>query len=330
MWFEDLVGFEEVSPENVRDKIFIDGENLVSKVNKKSYQFGTLEIPTLKELKYRSPLDIYKGRIRIKEIVGNVQEIHCDPQNRNALFQAASQFNLLEMVGPHISPERGVGIYERDYTQGPACAIACGAGTIYRNYFVPIKEQIGQTLTTQVDCLELIGKELGNKELLLWEMSNGYALVNQEGLLNINSQISSLSLEQREQLKEKLKIGIQWNSEVTITNSKQVVSQAYCSALPVAYSHIDSFYWETFARLILEATYEATLHTALINLEKTDCNKVFLTLVGGGAFGNEIDWISDSIIKAISKFRSSPLDVGIISYGSSNENVVDLIREINR
>lgn len=243
MWFENLFGFEEVSPENVRDKIFIDKENLISKVNGKSFQYGTLEIPTLKELKDQSPSRIYKSSISVNEIVGNVQEIHCDPHNRNALFQAASQFNLLEMVGPHISPERGVGIYEQDYTQGPACAIACGAGTIYRNYFVSIKEQIGQTLATQIDCLELIGKELGNEALLLWEMTNGYALVNQEGLLNINFQISNLNPKQREQLKEKLKIGIQWKSEVTITKSKQVVSQAYCSALPVSYSPVDSLYW---------------------------------------------------------------------------------------
>lgn len=108
MWFKDLVGFEEVSPENVRENISIDGTKMTSKVNGKSFQFGSLETLTLKELREQSPLEVYKGRILIKEIVGNVQEIHCDPGNKNALFQAASQFNLLEMVGPHISPEKGV------------------------------------------------------------------------------------------------------------------------------------------------------------------------------------------------------------------------------
>ena len=75
-------------------------------------------------------------------MVGNIQSFHQDPSNSGALFQAASQFNLLEMVGPQISPEKGIGIYELDYTQGPACAIACGAGTIYRNYFVPVNRKI--------------------------------------------------------------------------------------------------------------------------------------------------------------------------------------------
>ena len=35
----------------------------------------------------------------------------------------ASQFNLLEMTVPGIIPEKGVGIYEFDKTQGSACAI---------------------------------------------------------------------------------------------------------------------------------------------------------------------------------------------------------------
>ena len=330
MWFKDLVGFDEVSPKNVRDNISIDGEKLTSKIKGKSFQFGRLEVPTLKDLKEQSlPISTYEGSIKVREIVGNVQELHCLSSNNQALFQAASQFNLLEMVGPHITPEKGVGIYERDYTQGPACAIACGAGTIYRNYFVPVNNLVGLSATNQIDCLGLIGRELNNEELLLWEMENGYALVNQEGLLKINALINNLEVEKRERLKEKLMVGIQWNTEVTISDSNQIVSQVYCSALPVAYSHIESFYWESFARLVLEATYEATLHTALINLEKTGCNKVFLTLVGGGAFGNEMYWITESLLSAISKFKNTPLDVGIVSYGSSNKDVIEMINDFN-
>jgi hypothetical protein len=161
-------------------------------------------------------------------------------------------------------------------------------------------------------------------------MTNGYAMANQIGLLHIKHQINNLSKNQRERLKKKLRVGIQWNTEVTINDSRQLVSQVYCSALPVAYSNVDSIYWESFARLILEATYEATLCSALINLERTGCNKVFLTLVGGGAFGNENNWILESLEMAISKFRYSPLEIRIVSYGSSNKNVHELIKKINR
>jgi hypothetical protein len=188
MWFEKLTGFKEVSPENVRSNLRVDGDSFVSKGNNKRFTFGKLEIPTLTELKKNCPpRGVFKDRIQLSEVIGDVQELHKSPENSNALFQAASQFNLLEMVGPHITPEQGIDRYERDYTQGPACAIACGAGTIYRNYFVELKSQIGQTSNNQIDCLELIGKELGNDELSLWSMNNGYAQINQEGLLIIRA-----------------------------------------------------------------------------------------------------------------------------------------------
>ena len=321
---KNIVGFEEKSAEDVRDKIEIEGIKMTSKINGRSLQFGVLEIPTLGDLRSKSPIDNYKGEIRLKEIVGDVQHLHCLPSNKHALFQAASQFNLLEMVGPHVSPESGIDNYEHDHTQGPACAIACGVGTIYRNYFVPVGHQIGQTESNQIDCLALIGEELKNDELCLWEIKNGYTLVNQQGLLTINSQICNLDEQGHDGLKAKLKIGIQWDTEVTLANANQIVSQAYCSALPVAYSSVDPIYWESFARLILEATYEATLHAAMINYDRTGCNKVFLTLVGGGAFVNEIDWIIESLNQALQIFRSTPLEIGIISYGSSNRDLIGL------
>jgi len=329
MWFRNLIGFEEISPENVRKNIIIEKDKITSKVNGKSFQFGRLELSTLKTLKEKSKINLYNKELTIKEIVGNVQEFHCNPQNKNALFQAASQFNLLEMINPNINPEKGIDRYENDYTQGPACAIACGAGTIYRNYFVPINNQVGQSWNNQINCLELIEQDLCNEELNLWKMKNGYTLFNQQGILNVDYLINNLNEKQREKLKEKLKIGLQWETEVTISKSKQLVSQAYCSALPVAYSNLKPIYWENFARLILEATYEATLHAALINYEKTNSNKVFLTLVGGGAFGNKIKWITDSMFIAIKKFKNTPLDIKIISYGSSKKSVIELVKNLN-
>jgi hypothetical protein len=313
MWFKKLTGFEEISFENVQNNVSIDGQNLISKINNKSFQFGELEIVSFEQLREQIVHHKNTQKIKVSEIVADVQELHCELNNENALFQAASQFNLLEMVAPHVSPEKGIDIYENDLTQGPACAIACGAGTIFRNYFVPLGGKIGQTMSNQVDCLAAIGKELNNEKFELWKMTNGYALVNQKGLLNINKQISNLTNDKREALKGKLKVGIQWNTEVTLNDKKQLVSQIYCSALPVAHSHIDAIYWERFARLILEATYEATLYAAMVNIQKTNSNKVFLTLVGGGAFGNDIDWILESLIKVLKKFKNAPFDIKIVS-----------------
>jgi len=238
MWFERLLGFEEGTMDNVRSKLEIDGDRLRSKVNGRELKVGKLEIVTLENLRKRTNIEIYSEKLKIEEVVGNVQSMHQDSKNNGAIFQAASQFNLLEMVGPHISPERGVGIYENDYTQGPACAIACGAGTIYRNYFIQVNGQIGQSRENQIDCLDEIGRELENSKLHLWEMNNGYALPSIEGLSLATKLIQSKSSDEYDTLKSKLKVGIQWNTQVTLNGAKNIVSHVYCSALPVAYSGI--------------------------------------------------------------------------------------------
>ena len=324
MWFKKLTGFQEESPEQLRTNIFIEGELMHSRVNNKSFRFGRLDIPTLEELRKRNTeKNSTNGNLILSETVGDVLLLHLEPENKHALFQAASQFNLLEMVGPHITPEQGIDIYEQDFTQGPACAIACGAATIYRNYFVPIQGKLGQDRDRQIDCLELLGRELWKEGLPLWEMRNGYALPDKRNLQIINNKLLRMTEREREYLKGKLRIGLQWDTEVTLEDTVQIVSQAYCSALPVAYSGIDANLWEPFARLILEASYEATLHAASINLRKS--NIVYLTLVGGGAFGNDLQWIMESMVHALNKFKHTPLDVRIVSFGLSNPKIQDLL-----
>ena len=329
MWFKQLTGFKETTPEEVRKNLKIEGSTFVSNANGNRFTFGDLQIATLSQLKEQSPpREVYKDKIRVGEVVADVQALHENIENTNALFQAASQFNLLEMVSPMIPPEFGIDRYENDYTQGPACAIACGAGTIYRNYFVPVGGQIGQTRNNQIDCLDLIGKELQNDRMEYWVMQNGYAMFSQEGLLALNKKIAGLHNEERELLKNNLKTGIQWNTEVTKSSSRHQVSQIYCSALPVAYCQVESIYFEYFARIILEATHESTLYAALINLELNGSDKVFLTLAGGGVFGNEKNWILESMQQAIRKFRNTPLDIKVVSYGQSNEDLIKAISEI--
>ena len=328
-WFEKLTGFTEKSPEQVRANIEIEGSFLISRVNGAKYNFGKLELASLKELINQSPsLKDYNSKILVEEVVGNIQTFHKDIFNNGAVFQAASQFNLLEMVNPRVTPEQGVGIYGNDHTQGPSCAIACGAGTIYRNYFADVNGRIGQSFDNQIDCLQDIGNELDNDSNKLWKMSNGYALANEEGLKNINRQLRKKTEKELENLKQKLRIGLQWDTEVTIGYSKNCVTQAYCSALPVAYSDVLPYLWTDFAKLILEATYEATFYAALINFERTGNDKLFLTLVGGGVFGNKIEWITDAIRKSIHKFLNTPLKVKIVSYGNSKLAVRNLIESI--
>ncbi|MBD2718222.1 hypothetical protein [Synechococcus sp. FACHB-909] len=326
MWFEELTGFSELSPGQVRERITVEGESLNSHVNGRVFACGRLEAPSLADLRERVQASAYpSGTLRVREVVANVQHLHADESNATALFQVASQFNLLEMVSPDVTPEHGVGIYEYDHTQGPACAMAAGAGTIYRNYFAEVNGQTGQSARHQIDCLADLGTALGNTEGRLWEMRNGYPLASQAGLVEISERLKSADDDQRDGWRRLLRIGIQWRTQVTLKDCEHLVSQVYGSALPVAYSRHASNLWAPFARLILEASYEATICTAILNTAQHGSNRVFLTLLGGGAFGNETDWILKGIERALNLHRHADLDVAIVSYGASNQYVRRLV-----
>ena len=90
-------------------------------------------------------------------IIDDVRNLLNSSTNNGSIFQVASQYNCLEMVSPDVSPENGITRYEWDRTQGPACSIAAGAATIYRNYFIPINKDFGQTGTRQINNLDSYG-----------------------------------------------------------------------------------------------------------------------------------------------------------------------------
>ena len=166
-----------------------------------------------------------------------------------------------------------------------------------------------------------LGDYFNNREHKYWTMENGYAFANRRGLQQITKQIEGLTPAEYEQLKGKLSIGLQIDTEVTISAHQHTVTQAYCSALPIGYSDIATNQWETFARLILEGLYESTFYAALRNYERTGNQELYLTLVGGGVFRNPTPWILDAIEHSVIKFRNTPLKVKVVSYGSSNDQL---------
>jgi len=234
----------------------------------------------------------------------------------------ASQFNLLEMVSPDDTPEMGVTRYANDQTQGPACAIAAGAGTIYRNYFAPVLGHQGQTSDHQIDTLAPLGDALANLLACLpgdlWVMRNGYAFAKRRGLAAINEWIRDADEPARETVRGLLRIGLQRNVEVTDGDAvpRARVTQAYCSALPVAYSDIEAENWGPFAKLVLEAAYEATLRAAATQAASGGSSTVLLTRLGGGAFGNDDRWIDAAMMRGLRLVEQAGLDVCLVSYGS--------------
>ncbi|WP_417706259.1 hypothetical protein [Rheinheimera aquimaris] len=330
MWFKHLTGYTEQGAAQVQQMLSLENGVLTSRANGKVFQVGNLVTPTLADLKAEAVAVMQSSTfnakpINVQEVIADVQSLHADPKNAGALFQVASQFNLLEMIHPDVTPDMGVTGYENDRTQGPACAMACGAGLIYRNYFVKVNGETGQTAERQLNMLDQFEQQLlplvneHAKQCFesLWQMKNGYALPSAEQLKAINLTLEQLSSAQIEELSGSIKIGVQYDTEVTLQNCSHLVSQAYCSAMPVAYSQQSSELWQPLASLILQAAYQATLAAAVINAAKTGNNQVYLTLLGGGAFGNAMDWIIDAITKALDMYKNSGLQVSIVSYGRS-------------
>jgi hypothetical protein len=325
-WFEHLTGFAEVGYPDTQSRLTVDGDELVSHVNGARYGIGALTLPTLAELRARVALSGTR-RSTVSNLVGDARALHSEPEFDGATIQVASQFNVLEMTGPSITPEHGVTRYQDDPTQGPACAIAAGAATIYRNYFAAVDGHLGQTRDRQLDTLAALGstlaQRLGAAVTDLWTMQNGYALCTAPGLTAISGLLSGSSDVERDELRGLLAVGLHRDVQVTDvrTAPRRHVTQVFCSALPVSYG-VRSPAWELFARLVLETCYEATV------LAAAECgDTVLLTRVGGGVFGNADTWIDDAIGRALRVVEYAGLDVRLVSRGSVHPSFARMVAD---
>ena len=318
-WFTRLTGFPEGAYDVTRGLLRVDGDQLVSTVTGARHGIGSLSLSTLAELRAGTAA-VAPQRSTVRCVTGEARAMHSDPGLAGALFQVASQFNLLEMTSPSVTPEDGVTRYVTDRTQGPACAVAAGAATIYRNYFAPVGDESGQTRDRQVDALAHVGEALSatlNRPASeLWTMRNGYALCTRDGLRAITDLLERGTDADRDDLRGRLAIGLHRDVQVTDVREPHHVSQAFCSALPVAYGDGRPAEWEAFARLVLEAAYEATLVAAV----GAESNVVLLTRLGGGVFGNADAWIDDAIVRAVEIVKDAGLDILLVSHGRVHDS----------
>lgn len=59
-----------------------------------------------------------------------------------------------------------------------------------------------------------------------------------------------------------------------------------------------------------------TLWAAVVNAQRGRSNVVFLTRVGGGAFGNVSAWIDHALRRALDEVVDVDLDVRLVDYGT--------------
>ena len=390
-WFEDVFGFPEpVRYGSAQNKFHVirkdDGVLILGTTMDPSKQFhvGKFETPSVSDLR----LAVSKANVSVKEnetmlvdrddnsgggddcvglrfrhIVGDVGKLHRDPSNAGAVFQAASQFNCLEMVSRRIKPDDGISRYIADYTQGPACALACPAGTVYRNYFASGANDgsVGQGKTgVQIDLLSDIGRVVGNdipedesenannnenaarkkkkktETTKYWKVQNGYALeLNRESMAPLATRLLSNS-SLVDEIIANLRVGVHWDTEVsyvgherdiggTLPSPPHRVCQVYCSAIPMSEQRGNG--WEPLARAILNGLYEATLAVGVAKQQEQPQGriKIYLTMVGGGVFANKDEWIVAAIKRALTRFQDYPLDVDLVHYGRLTQYYVENI-----
>ncbi|HEX5660645.1 MAG TPA: hypothetical protein VFX59_25810 [Polyangiales bacterium] len=255
-------------------------------------------------------------------------ELHAHPENAGAVFQVASQFNCLEFVGPEVVPEHGVTGYASDLTQGPACSLAAAAATVVRNYFVPVDGVAGQTRDRQLDNLHGLAALLGAH----WDVVNGYVHSDAARLRRLDA---ALTAHDRETVLGTVKVGL--HRDVGVTFARRFaepaepthVTQVFCSAISCGYSSVPRDHWKALATLVLEAAYEATLRAALL----VGARRVWLTFLGGGVFGNRLEWIGESIGRALARMDNHDLDVHIAHYRAHDpamERAIELARRTAR
>lgn len=354
---------------------------MLSKANGIQFQIGTFNTPSLKNLRTTaiSQMSPKGGDVSFSfdhVVQGDILLEHV--KYPGALFQAASQFNCLEFSSWITIPEYGVSMYSEDFTQGPACALACAAGTVYRNYLVDVNNlssdvdllhpqkntvldysQLGQLKHRQINNLDELERLIDNEQHDYFNITNDYSFSDDaSNLVRLNKVIkdcasANCSGLNYDDLLGSIKIGLHEDVGITFRTRYETinpiegvtVTQAYCSALSCSYSGIHNKYWEGLARLVLEANYEATMWAGVLNALKTTqpipevnvrndkpaCFKsdVFITLLGGGVFQNDMCWICDAIGRALAvmKLHNSPIHVHISHYRSLDQDTVQMVND---
>merc|ERR1712032_648867 len=152
------------------------------------------------------------------------------------MFQVASQFNCLEFVSPGVVPEHGITGYAADHTQGPACSLACPAGTAYRNYFATTpKGNEGQRSDDQINNLDDLEAIIDNDKHHYWITRNGYVNSTPYRLSEFNKRFRKGKWDVHQMLTS-IKIGLQLETEVIPSldekqKSVHLVNQAFCSGI---------------------------------------------------------------------------------------------------
>ena len=192
----------------------------------------------------------------------------------------------------------------------------------YRQFLYPLGGQIGQTSTRQIDASAYARDEIVKACGVRGKFQNGYLFYTDDELKTINRALSG-SVPLRKAIRNLICVGSHLNLGIHIEGQTYpyTVNHVYCSGLPISYTKTNPLLWKGIAELFLEAVYENTLLLAMENNKRSGFNQpCYLTLVGGEAFGMDVNQIYRAIERAcILVARSGvTLDVRLVHYRKYN------------
>lgn len=281
-------------------------------------------------------------------------------KNRDSLFVIASNFNCVETLSASDDvEEKFIVNYLYDPTQGPAGALPGAAGTILRHYGVN-KEKFPKDVSKwrqksdgeqQVNLLEGLGIKT----------KNGYILDNIDNILKITERLEKGDENLKNKFKIGYHGNVQVtankvdfsNGAVSFTyNENQKINQAYVAAVSLNDHDIRAILNKSlaekrknyfkglskeekeeclatnfefckkvltdFAKQITKLNYESIFKSAVAKGVK----KVYLPLLGCGAFDNDYHWVIDAINENKKFIEENGLEVvlNVVGDGASEKN----------
>jgi len=240
--------------------------------------------------------------------VAYYQSLDFDKKEERVLFQVASNFNGIEAICDDLSPDMPsfTEQYIYDRTQGPIASISAGGAAIARVHAAFYEESQSpdgwcQTTERQINIL----KDL--KEY--FPTQNGYVV------LSGNEPPIPAAEEEQQKLFNKFHVCYHENVQVTtghrtpqsleLINRSQppIIDQVFCAAINIHQGESGKFnkavpdYGER-CQFVLNSIYSSTYISAIAHKR----THLFLTLIGGGAFGNHRQWIYSAILESHLKY----------------------------
>jgi len=332
-WFEYITGMTEVSLRNLAAepkpgvefpiKPSADGglEIVNSKTNQ-VFKAGKFELALIGDLKKslaggekKAPCKFVvfsrENRTPIKFV--DVAYIQGLPENKKAMFQVASNFNAVEAPsesrGPHV--RTFTEDYINDRTQGPAASISAGAAAIARVHaaFYSDKTPLKEWQQTKDNQIKFLGHE---------NIAPYFPVINGYIVLSDTAKPWPKEAEERAALLDVAGVGLHADCQVIFggtnssshfltVNQPHYIDQVFCAAMNCGqgmsgYNNLRKPDSQDKRDFILKVAYDGTYLCAV----RRQTEKLHLTLIGGGVFGNPLPAICSAIYSAHMQYTTDP------------------------